>query len=413
MRFVAWWAASFVTRQYPARTIARDLHLAMEHTQQRQAAARGRSSAGRAASCRQGGAAGRGRSAAGRSSGSGGRRGDGSPSFGSPAGRSERSTGNTFARGGGSGGGSGGGRGRGRDHPNSRTTLAVRGSRAGGSSREQLVLPPRRDAPTLKNGEKGADAHTVSEGYRIRLTRTLMELRENDAQTSLEFPPTLTNTERKFVHELSQKLGLKSKSRGTGDDRYICVTKPSLKKKSVVAAPDEIPKLYVGARGLEALQRHMVRYPPSHDEALDAHETGSALRQALLQTMSHNNDTNLNDDDNTLDIMARLDELGLGGHRHEVAETRRYDRPVNYRKRQAFHAQAQQAKLHHRSYAKLQQSRAKLPAYSHSQRIVETVAAHPVTIISGDTGCGQFCCCRMHPLLYASGRTSACSDQCF
>jgi R3H domain len=416
MRFVAWWAASFVTRQYPTRTIARELHLAMEHTQQRQAASsRGRTAAasGRGRGSRQGGAAaaGRGRSAAGRSSGSGGRRGGGSPSFGSPAGRSERSTGNTFARGGGGSSGSSG-RGRGRDHPTARTTLAVRGSRAGGSSREQLALPPRRDAPTLKNGDKGADAHTVSEGYRIRLTRTLMELRENDAQTSLEFPSTLTNTERKFVHELSQKLGLKSKSRGTGDDRYICVTKPSLKKKSVVAAPDEIPKLYVGARGLEALQRHMVRYPPSHDEALDAHETGSALRQALLQTMSHNNSANLNDDDNTLDIMARLDELGLGGHRHEVAETRRYDRPVNYRKRQAFHAQAQQAKLHHRSYAKLQQSRAKLPAYSHSQRIVETVAAHSVTIISGDTGCGQFCCCRMHQAARMNEATNV-SNGCF
>jgi ATP-dependent RNA helicase DHX36 len=215
-----------------------------------------------------------------------------------------------------------------------------------------------------------------------------MQLRENDAQTSMEFPPTLTNTERKFVHELSQKLGLKSKSRGSGDDRYISVTKPSLKKKNAVAAPDEIPKLYVGARGLEALQRHMVRYPPSHAESLDAHETGSALLEALHQSMSNDNTTNGNNDDNALDIMARLDELGLGGNRREVAETRRYDRSVNYQRRQAFHAKAQQEKLRHRSYAKLRQSRAKLPAYSHAERIVKTVAASPVTIISGDTGCG-------------------------
>ena len=43
--------------------------------------------------------------------------------------------------------------------------------------------------------------------------------------SDLSFPPTLTNVERCFVHQCAQKLGLKSKSSGLKEDRFITITK--------------------------------------------------------------------------------------------------------------------------------------------------------------------------------------------
>ena len=79
----------------------------------------------------------------------------------------------------------------------------------------------------MKDGEKGASAHTVSEEYRIELTNILVNLRESDDKDSLTMPADLTNTQRKFVHELAMKIGLKSKSYGKGEDRKVVVSKVS------------------------------------------------------------------------------------------------------------------------------------------------------------------------------------------
>ena len=69
-------------------------------------------------------------------------------------------------------------------------------------------------------------ASTVNESTRIQLTQKLNDIR-NDEIESFTFPPTLNNTERKFLHNLSEKLGLISKSSGKGDARAITVKKRS------------------------------------------------------------------------------------------------------------------------------------------------------------------------------------------
>lgn len=223
----------------------------------------------------------------------------------------------------------------------------------------------------------------MNEEYRIRLTRALMDLREDDSKTRIEFPSTLTNTERKFVHELSGKLGLKSKSHGKGDDRNISVTKPKQITRTTVT-DDAIPVLSVGPRGLAALKHHMETFPPTHAEELDSHETGASMMEALQQQDGDD------DDDNDAGIAARLDQLGLGVHNHDAPEARRRERHVDVKRRVAQHARAQQVKQTNRDYAKMLQGRSKLPAYQHIEEIVRTVAINPVTIVSGETGCGMY-----------------------
>ena len=61
----------------------------------------------------------------------------------------------------------------------------------------------------------GSAAFTVSEETRIRLTKQLTDLRENNEKRSITFPSNLTNVERKFIHALAQELGMLSKSTGS------------------------------------------------------------------------------------------------------------------------------------------------------------------------------------------------------
>ena len=43
--------------------------------------------------------------------------------------------------------------------------------------------------------------------------------------SELSFPKTLSNYERCFIHQIAQKMGLKSKSTGQKEERFITITK--------------------------------------------------------------------------------------------------------------------------------------------------------------------------------------------
>ena len=253
--------------------------------------------------------------------------------------------------------------------------------------------PKRSKSPTSKsskkkatkillNGQKGAEVHTVEEEYRIRLTRSIMEFREAETVTLLQFPATLTNTERKFVHEISKRFGLISKSKGKGDDRSITVTKPAPTiKPTKFNHEEEFPVLSMGPWGKDALQRFVSQYPPTPDEELESHETGTSLLQALGR----------GDTDDA--ILTRLNDLGLtdvvnssGSHKNQ---RHRNDRPVDLVRRQEYHNKAQRRKQTHANFTKMMDQRLKLPAYRHYETVVERVAQNSITIISGETGCGK------------------------
>lgn len=239
------------------------------------------------------------------------------------------------------------------------------------------VPPPRNRAPVKQNGEKGAESFTVSESERIKFTRILMDLREGD-ETRLEFPPTLTNTERKFMHELAGQLGLVSKSTGKGEDRRIVVRKRNETKKKM-GEEEALPVLRVGRAGTEALKQHFQRFPPTHLEDLESHETGAALVEALTS-----------DVDNTDAAVAEtLNRLGLGVAKEAPATEMRI-KNVDLKRRRRRHESAQKQKhSNEKKYQSMLRMRARLPAYSHQAEIVSTVAQNAVTIIQGETGSGK------------------------
>lgn len=215
-----------------------------------------------------------------------------------------------------------------------------------------------------------------------------MHLREGD-ETQLAFPPTLTNTERKFLHELASQLGLVSKSTGKGDTRHIVVSKrgEQTKKATTGDSGSGLPILQIGKPGVQALRQHMSKFPPTHADALESVETGASLVEAYTHAVAAGEEGG---DEAAHDarIAATLKQLGLG-QEERIAMAPIKPKYVNLDQRRARHAAFQKAKLQSPYYSRMTQQRNKLPAYSRQEEIVATVAKHPVTIIQGETGCGK------------------------
>lgn len=154
-----------------------------------------------------------------------------------------------------------------------------------------------------------------------------------------EFPSTLNNIERKFLHKLAEELGLHSKSKGVGENRFITVWKTGETeqnaRRSELTLNEDVVKL------LEA----------------------SNISSFKAQKSSGGNDAR-----------------GVG----DVASAK---------KDQAFlrnsYIKAQMARLNHKDHAKIQKKRAMLPAHQHSAAVRSLVANNQIVLISGETGCGK------------------------
>jgi hypothetical protein len=300
---------------------------------------------------------------------------------GGRSGRNDRDGGGRHSQNynGSSSGGGGGGGGR---YPNTNGG----GGAYNNNNHNQTNQNNKPKAPVLKNGEKGAEVHTVSESERIQFTKMLMDLRESETATQMEMPSTLTNTERKFIHQLAGQLGLVSKSTGKGETRRIIITKRKELKKAA-GEEEDLPMLRVGKDGMKALQQHVKKHPPTHPEALESYETGASLVEAYSSYSNSANAPGGGSGDDTA-LVATLDSLGLGVSQ-KAAPIHRHTRHVNLDKRINYHQARQQQKLKSPHYSQMVQIRQRLPAAAHEAQIVATVAKSPVTIIQGETGCGK------------------------
>ena len=318
-------------------------------------------------------------------------------------GRSLSSSGGGGGRGRG-GRGKGGGRGRGRSGGRGKSSSDKKNGRNNNNnnnnnntaSNSNNRQPKKLQAPSnlLKNGDKGADVHVVPEQVRIHFTELLLQFRENPDETILELPPTLTNTERKFLHQLAPQLGLKSKSTGKGENRRIAVSKPSLessKKKNNSNDWSSLPTLDIGVPGKRTLQQYLHKFPPNHYEELESHHTGSSLVEAMHQ--DHQQSSTSGNGVST-ELLKSLEQFHLQEQTATLQDQRKFNQRNNNRPsldlRRDIHTQMQQHKQSHKEFQKIQQTvRSILPAYAHEQEIIATVQSTPVTIIQGETGCGK------------------------
>ena len=276
-----------------------------------------------------------------------------------------------------------------RNRKNDKDGVGNQGNRPPPSRQPRIPPVPN----TKKNGEKGADAHTVSEKTRIRFTQVLMDFREDDTQTRCAFPTDLTNTERKFLHELALQLGLASKSTGKGKDRHITVTKRdnTVQQASARGVAEDLPLLRVGADGETALARHIKKFPPTETEQIESRETGSSLVAALRKQEPQQRERSSGDTTGVTQsdkILSALNGLGLGSggatdHASQNIRDANVGKRVDTRSRRERHAFYQRKKQEQKDYKQILRNRSNLPAYNRQAEIVATVASSPVTIIQG------------------------------
>jgi hypothetical protein len=248
-----------------------------------------------------------------------------------------------------------------------------------------------RGPPMRKNGELGASASTISENEKIKFTRMLLSLREANID-KVELPPNLTNTERKFIHELAKNLGLISKSQGKGEDRFITVTKlddDAASKKKVLGSgggdndpnspqyitnpDDRLPILKLDTNTKKELGNYVKTFPPqTKAEAQELIETGSSI--------AIGDATKATDDE----LKSLLKNLGLKTEEHYVPPAKHKSPDMTRRRNE--HLKRQETRRQSPQYNQLTNARKQLPAWSYGDKITEHIINNQVTLISGDTG---------------------------
>jgi HrpA-like RNA helicase len=192
-------------------------------------------------------------------------------------------------------------------------------------------------------------AYTIDEGKKIAFTDQLLRLREGEV-TSVSFPADLDKTERKFIHKICEELGLKSKSRGQGEKRFITVTKATA--ETTGESSPEAPNVHLGKKSLSLL------------EGFDWMDGLSTLN-ASLSKHSRKNEVSKSQRHHSKALSDELNYLSARYHAKQLSRAASPDFP------------------------KIIKARESLPASKHQAEVCEIVRNNQVVLVSGETGCGK------------------------
>ncbi|MED6260633.1 3'-5' RNA helicase ythdc2 [Ataeniobius toweri] len=160
----------------------------------------------------------------------------------------------------------------------------------------------------------------------------------------MEFPSSLSTTERAFVHRLAQSLGYISKSKGKGSSRFLTV-----RKKAVSDKPQPTTALDLCSSSLYFIRSLLQRFPTSKKERTDMYST-------IKSGMSLATETNSSFDKNR--ASGRLNN-GI---------------PMVPKKR---------------APSELDVFRCSLPVHEHQEEIVRLIRESSVVLVVGETGSGK------------------------
>uniref|UniRef100_A0A671VQR6 RNA helicase n=1 Tax=Sparus aurata TaxID=8175 RepID=A0A671VQR6_SPAAU len=103
----------------------------------------------------------------------------------------------------------------------------------------------------------------LDEEVKIAVNLSLERFRYSD-QKEMEFPSSLSSTERAFIHRMAQSLGYISKSKGKGPTRFL-----TLRKKDGSEKPRPAMPLTVFHNSLYFIRSLLQRFPVSNRERID------------------------------------------------------------------------------------------------------------------------------------------------
>ncbi|XP_052279613.1 3'-5' RNA helicase YTHDC2-like isoform X2 [Dreissena polymorpha] len=116
--------------------------------------------------------------------------------------------------------------------PNQRPSSA--GGRSSGQGSRGGRMPDWGLRPT--QGPKLHEDACISEEVKIGINLAIERFRMNEQQKELEFPSSLTATERAYIHRRAEELGLKHKSRGQNASRHLVLAKKEGTKADIRSA---------------------------------------------------------------------------------------------------------------------------------------------------------------------------------
>uniref|UniRef100_A0A3P9P8H0 RNA helicase n=1 Tax=Poecilia reticulata TaxID=8081 RepID=A0A3P9P8H0_POERE len=126
---------------------------------------------------------------------------------------------------------------------------------------------PYRRQNMSPQGSGSSDSKTIhiGEEVKIAVNLSLERFRYSD-EKEMEFPSSLSSTERAFVHRLAQSLGYISKSKGKGSNRFLTV-----RKRDVSDKPRPSTSLDLCPSSLYFIRSLLQRFPTSKKERADMH----------------------------------------------------------------------------------------------------------------------------------------------
>ncbi|CAB4273968.1 unnamed protein product [Prunus armeniaca] len=217
----------------------------------------------------------------------------------------------------------------------------------------------------------------VTESMRSRIAQLLSRFNSADDEV-YTFEAGLSNHDRAEVHQQCRKMGMKSKSKGSGKKRVVSVYKP--KKKA--AAVDGIPKLthLTFSEGTKEVLRDLfIRYPPG-DEVEGREMYG----------------TNSNEN-----VKAKRKKDSM------------FCKPLMTKAEIAKKVQSLASRIKDSDkLRKITKEKSKLPITSYRDVITSAVESHQVILISGETGCGKTTQVPQFILDHMWGKGEACKIAC-
>ncbi|XP_028456578.1 3'-5' RNA helicase YTHDC2 isoform X2 [Perca flavescens] len=202
---------------------------------------------------------------------------------------------------------------------------------------------PARNTPPRGSKSRGLKEIHIDEEVKIAVNLSLERFRYSD-QKEMEFPSSLSSTERAFIHRMAQSLGYISKSKGKGPNRSL-----TIRKKNGSEKPRPTMPLTLSHNSLYFIRSLLQRFPISNKERID------------MQPSNKSGMSMASEPDSSCDRTRASGRLNNGI-------------PMVPRRR---------------SPSELDSFRRSLPVHERQKEIIQLIRENKVVLVMGETGSGK------------------------
>ncbi|KAF7833440.1 DExH-box ATP-dependent RNA helicase DExH6-like [Senna tora] len=194
----------------------------------------------------------------------------------------------------------------------------------------------------------------IDEPSRIQITQALQNFRASNDQV-YTFEANLSKSERALVHQLSLKMGMKSKSSGKSKNRRVSVFKTKM-KVDTDSGLDSLPHFSFSGEAQETLGDLFTHYPPGYGDSWE--QMVGYYNYRTDKPKQIRDDTFKRPSISSADIRKKFEAY------------------INKKNRDPH-------------LMKINTIRSKLPIAAYEDAIISAVKSNQVVLVCGETGCGK------------------------